>query len=93
MQVALPLLKDDMSMLFPGWSVRSNVVEYEHNYVVAVELPRASINYTRVEVDKHKDDVSAEFMLVETPQSNIMNIDWVLASAHLTSTGFRPVTS
>ncbi|WZZ83928.1 hypothetical protein YC2023_104500 [Brassica napus] len=42
--------------LFPGWSVRSNVAEYEHNYVVAVELrTRDSIKDTRVEVDnKHK---------------------------------------
>ncbi|CAH8354403.1 unnamed protein product [Eruca vesicaria subsp. sativa] len=37
----------------PGgvWSPRSNVAEYEHNYVVAVELPGASINDIRVEVD------------------------------------------
>ncbi|KAG2320203.1 hypothetical protein Bca52824_013416 [Brassica carinata] len=37
----------------PGtvWSPRSNVSEYEHNYVVAVELPGASINDIRVEVD------------------------------------------
>ncbi|KAG2324068.1 hypothetical protein Bca4012_038434 [Brassica carinata] len=33
------------------WSPRSNVAEYEHNYVVAVELPGASINDIRVEVD------------------------------------------
>lgn len=33
------------------WSPRSNVEEYEHNYVVAVELPGASINDIRVEVD------------------------------------------
>ncbi|CAH8339694.1 unnamed protein product [Eruca vesicaria subsp. sativa] len=32
-------------------SPRSNVAEYEHNYVVAVELPGASINDIRVEVD------------------------------------------
>ncbi|CAN7036268.1 unnamed protein product [Brassica rapa subsp. trilocularis] len=37
----------------PGtvWSPRSNVAEYEHNYVVAIELPGASINDIRVEVD------------------------------------------
>ncbi|KAJ4871764.1 alpha-crystallin domain 32.1 [Raphanus sativus] len=37
----------------PGtvWSPSSNVAEYEHNYVVAVELPGASINAIRVEVD------------------------------------------
>ncbi|KAJ4915198.1 alpha-crystallin domain 32.1 [Raphanus sativus] len=33
------------------WSPRSNVEEYEHNYVVGVELPGASINDIRVEVD------------------------------------------
>ncbi|KAF8083163.1 hypothetical protein N665_0790s0025 [Sinapis alba] len=33
------------------WSPRSNVAEYEHNYLVAVELPGASINDIRVEVD------------------------------------------
>ncbi|CAH2038753.1 unnamed protein product [Thlaspi arvense] len=33
------------------WSPRSNVAEFEHNYVVAVELPGASINDIRVEVD------------------------------------------
>ncbi|CAF2261322.1 unnamed protein product [Brassica napus] len=33
------------------WSPRSNVAEYEHNYVVAIELPGASINDIRVEVD------------------------------------------
>ncbi|KAJ4878913.1 alpha-crystallin domain 32.1 [Raphanus sativus] len=37
----------------PGtvWSPSLNVAEYEHNYVVAVELPGASINDIRVEVD------------------------------------------
>uniref|UniRef100_A0A0D3DJ60 SHSP domain-containing protein n=1 Tax=Brassica oleracea var. oleracea TaxID=109376 RepID=A0A0D3DJ60_BRAOL len=40
----------------PGtvWSPRSNVAEYEHNYVMAVELPGASINDIRVEVDNLK---------------------------------------
>ncbi|CAF2105557.1 unnamed protein product [Brassica napus] len=33
------------------WSPRSNVAEYEHNYVMAVELPGGSINDIRVEVD------------------------------------------
>ncbi|KAL0703457.1 hypothetical protein Bca4012_069882 [Brassica carinata] len=33
------------------WSPRSNVAEYENNYLVAVELPGASINDIRVEVD------------------------------------------
>ncbi|CAN8295309.1 unnamed protein product [Cochlearia groenlandica] len=33
------------------WSPKSNVAEYEHNYVVAVGLPGASINDIRVEVD------------------------------------------
>lgn len=36
------------------WSPRSNVEEYEHNYVVGVELPGASINDIRVEVDNLK---------------------------------------
>lgn len=36
------------------WSPRSNVAEYEHNYVVAIELPGASINDIRVEVDNIK---------------------------------------
>ncbi|RID52356.1 hypothetical protein BRARA_H02959 [Brassica rapa] len=34
-----------------GFFMRSNVAEYEHNYVVAIELPGASINDIRVEVD------------------------------------------
>lgn len=33
------------------WSPRSNVAESEHSYVVAIELPGASINDIRVEVD------------------------------------------
>ncbi|EOA37740.1 hypothetical protein CARUB_v10012533mg [Capsella rubella] len=33
------------------WSPRSNVAESEHSYVVAMELPGASINDIRVEVD------------------------------------------
>ncbi|KAJ0244940.1 Alpha crystallin/Hsp20 domain-containing protein [Hirschfeldia incana] len=33
------------------WSPRSDVAEYDHNYVVAVELPGASINDIRVDVD------------------------------------------
>ncbi|KAF3610152.1 hypothetical protein DY000_02044577 [Brassica cretica] len=33
------------------WSPRSNVAEYDNNYLVAVELPGASINDIRVEVD------------------------------------------
>lgn len=36
------------------WSPRSNVAEYENNYLVAVELPGASINDIRVEVDNTK---------------------------------------
>ncbi|KAG7653295.1 HSP20-like chaperone [Arabidopsis suecica] len=33
------------------WSPRSNVAESKHSYVVAIELPGASINDIRVEVD------------------------------------------
>uniref|UniRef100_A0A1J3J4E4 Small heat shock protein C4 n=1 Tax=Noccaea caerulescens TaxID=107243 RepID=A0A1J3J4E4_NOCCA len=43
----LPKLGDSGTI----WSPRSNVAEYEHNYVVAIELPGASINDIRVEVD------------------------------------------
>ncbi|XP_048621576.1 17.3 kDa class II heat shock protein-like isoform X4 [Brassica napus] len=42
-----------LALTFPRtvWSPRSNVAEYEHNYVMAVELPGGSINDIRVEVD------------------------------------------
>lgn len=42
--------------IFAGtiWSPRSNVAESEHSYVVAIELPGASINDIRVEVDNTK---------------------------------------
>ncbi|CAA7026423.1 unnamed protein product [Microthlaspi erraticum] len=43
----LPKLSD----LGTIWSPRSNVAEYEHNYIVAIELPGASINDIRVEID------------------------------------------
>lgn len=43
-------------LFFAGtvWSPRLNVAEFEHNYVVAAELPGASINDIRVEVDNIK---------------------------------------
>ncbi|KAL0649199.1 hypothetical protein Bca4012_091890 [Brassica carinata] len=42
-----------LALTFPRtvWSPRSNVAEYEHNYVMAVELPGGSINDIRVEGD------------------------------------------
>ncbi|XP_048621573.1 uncharacterized protein LOC125591410 isoform X1 [Brassica napus] len=45
-----------LALTFPRtvWSPRSNVAEYEHNYVMAVELPGGSINDIRVEVDNLK---------------------------------------
>ncbi|VVA90194.1 unnamed protein product [Arabis nemorensis] len=46
-QPDLPKLANSGSV----WSPRLNVAEFEHNYIVAVELPGASINDIRVEVD------------------------------------------
>ncbi|KFK42963.1 hypothetical protein AALP_AA1G061900 [Arabis alpina] len=46
-QPDLPKLTDSGTV----WSPRLNAAEFEHNYVVAVELPGASINDLRVEVD------------------------------------------